>query len=296
MKKIIIIALIILFVVPTFLQSLSVTYLSEEDYKRLKKKERLMYWEELENELVALQQRKADANADSEKFSARIEELGRLLNETNSEYDNTYNEILDFLGVSKADFAGIQAKIKYFNNKINNWNNLSDSELWETKKAVRELIAEYNDYRESNYTKVPDFVDEFSDLDNKIIGLENSLEAARPKYYEDEYTVLKGETLSKISGYSFIYNDITKWPIIYRANRDQIKDPNLIYPNQVLKIPRGLPNTWKVYKGECLWRIASYPEVYGNGTKWSIIYRANQDQIKDPDLIYPNQILEIPRD
>ncbi len=296
MKKIFIIALVTLFIIPTILQSLSVTYLSEEDYKRLKKKERLKYWEDLENELIALQQRKADASADSEKFSARIEELKRLLNETNTEYDNTYNEILDFLGVSKADFSGIQAKIMYFNNKINNWNNLSDSELWEAKKAVRELIAEYNEYRESNYTKVPDFVDEFSDLDNKIIGLENSLEAARPKYYEDDYTVLKGETLSKISGYSFIYNDISKWPIIYRANRDQIKDPNLIYPNQVLKIPRGLPYTWKVYKGECLWKIASYPEVYGSGVKWPVIYRANQDQIKDPDLIYPNQILQIPRD
>ena len=27
------------------------------------------------------------------------------------------------------------------------------------------------------------------------------------------------------------------WPIIYKANRDQIKDPDLIYPKQVFKIP-----------------------------------------------------------
>ncbi|MCK4957101.1 MAG: LysM peptidoglycan-binding domain-containing protein, partial [Candidatus Cloacimonetes bacterium] len=111
-----------------------------------------------------------------------------------------------------------------------------------------------------------------------------------------EYTIVKGDWLSKIAGYSFIYNDISKWPIIYRANRDQIKDPNLIHPNQVIKIPRGLPYSWKVYKGECLWKIASYPEVYGDAVKWPLIYRANKDQIKDPDLIYPNQIFEIPRD
>ena len=66
--------------------------------------------------------------------------------------------------------------------------------------------------------------------------------------------------------------------------------------NAALKIPRGLPNNWKVFKGECLWKIASYPEVYGDAVKWPQIYRANQDQIKDPDLIYPNQIFEIPRD
>ncbi|MCF7911712.1 MAG: LysM peptidoglycan-binding domain-containing protein [Candidatus Cloacimonetes bacterium] len=99
-----------------------------------------------------------------------------------------------------------------------------------------------------------------------------------------------------MSGYHFIYNDPAKWGIIYRANRDQIKDPNIINPDLVLKIPRGKPNTWKVYKGEFLWRIASYPEVYGNGAKWPLIYRANKDKIKDPDLIYPNQVFEIPRD
>jgi len=63
-----------------------------------------------------------------------------------------------------------------------------------------------------------------------------------------------------------------------------------------LNIPRGLPNSWKVYRGEFLWKIASYPEIYGDGSKWPLIYRANQDQIKDPDLIYPNQVFKIPRD
>ena len=119
---------------------------------------------------------------------------------------------------------------------------------------------------------------------------------ARPKYYEDEYQVRQGDYLSKIAGYDFIYNDPKKWGIIYRANRDVVKDPNVLQINQILKIPRGLPNSWKVYKGECLWKIASYPEVYGNGAKWNLIYRANKDQIKDPDLIYPNQIFTIPRD
>ena len=63
-----------------------------------------------------------------------------------------------------------------------------------------------------------------------------------------------------------------------------------------LAIPRGLPTSWKVYRGESLWRIASYPEVYEQGSKWPLIYRANKDQIKDPNLIYPNQIFSIPRD
>lgn len=295
MKRTIILTLIALLVLPVLIQA-RVTYLSEEEYKDLKKKERLAYWENLETDLAEMQQRKADAIANQEKYSARIEELNKELVPVKAEYDKVHAEILAFLGVSEEDFAGIMEKIKYFNNKITNWDALTDKELWKSKKAVRSLVVEYNDYRGSKFGKVPDFRSDFSDLDNRIVNLESNLEAAKPKYYEDDYTIVKGDWLSKIAQYSFIYGDMSKWPVIYRANRDQIKDPNLIYPDQVIKIPRGLPYEWKVYKGECLWKIAAYQEVYDNAAKWPLIYRANKDQIKDPDLIYPNQIFEIPRD
>ena len=52
------------------------------------------------------------------------------------------------------------------------------------------------------------------------------------------YTVRRGETLPQIAARSEIYNDSSLWPIIYRANRDQIRDPKQLWPGQVLKIPR----------------------------------------------------------
>jgi nucleoid-associated protein YgaU len=294
MKKLIIISLITVLFIPALLSQ--VNYFSPEDYKKLKKQERLQYWEELENELTNLQQRRADAIASANQYQTDIAELNRQLENTNANYDATYSEILSILGIESFDPAAIQNKINYFNNKIDNMNRLSDDELWNAKKAVNELIAEYNGYKNSNFNKIPEFVDSFVELDRKIKNLDDNTQAAKPKYYEDSYSVKRGDTLSKISGYSFIYNDVKKWGIIYRANRDQIQDPNIINPNQVLNIPRGLPNSWKVYRGEFLWKIASYPEIYGDGSKWPLIYRANQDQIKNPDLIFPNQVFKIPRD
>ncbi len=295
MKRTILLSLVALLILPVMIQA-QVNYLSEDEYKDLKKNERLAYWENLETDLASYQQRKADAIANQGKYSTEIEKLNADMIPVKSQYDMVHAEILTFLGITEADFGSIMEKITYFNGEISDWNNLSDKELWKAKKSVRALVVEYNDYRDSKYGKVPDFRRDFSDLDNKIMNLENNLEAAKPKYYEDEYTIVKGDWLSKIAQYSFIYGDVSKWPVIYRANRDQIKDPNFIYPNQVIKIPRGLPYEWKVYKGECLWKIAGYQEVYNNAAKWPLIYRANKDQIKDPDLIYPNQIFEIPRD
>jgi hypothetical protein len=47
-----------------------------------------------------------------------------------------------------------------------------------------------------------------------------------------------------------------------------------------------------VQPGNSLWRIAR--RAYGRGAQYTIIYEANQSQIRDPDLIYPGQIFEVP--
>ncbi|MEZ5896467.1 MAG: LysM peptidoglycan-binding domain-containing protein [Parvularculaceae bacterium] len=49
-----------------------------------------------------------------------------------------------------------------------------------------------------------------------------------------------------------------------------------------------------VQPGNSLWRIAR--RAYGSGFQYTIIYEANADQIRDPDLIYPGQIFEVPDD
>lgn len=54
----------------------------------------------------------------------------------------------------------------------------------------------------------------------------------------DRYTVGHGDTLSGISDQERIYGDWKLWPLIYDANRDQVKDPDLIRPGQDLGIPR----------------------------------------------------------
>ncbi len=47
-----------------------------------------------------------------------------------------------------------------------------------------------------------------------------------------------------------------------------------------------------VQPGNSLWRIANH--VYGSGFQYTLIYEANDDQIRDPDLIYPGQMFALP--
>jgi len=52
---------------------------------------------------------------------------------------------------------------------------------------------------------------------------------------ETTYTVVAGDSLSKIA--KKFYGDGNLWKRIFEANRDIIKNPDLIYPGQTLKIP-----------------------------------------------------------
>ena len=75
----------------------------------------------------------------------------------------------------------------------------------------------------------PDDEPDFSD----VKGGSSSVDLDPKK--ERTYTVVKGDSLSKIA--KALMGDATKWRAIYEANKDTIKNPDLIYPGQVLKIP-----------------------------------------------------------
>jgi hypothetical protein len=56
-------------------------------------------------------------------------------------------------------------------------------------------------------------------------------------------------------------------------------------------LPRGA--VVFVQPGNSLWRIAR--RSYGHGVRYTVIYDANLDQIRNPDMIYPGQIFIVPK-
>ncbi len=62
----------------------------------------------------------------------------------------------------------------------------------------------------------------------------------KEKPLPDYHTVQRGETLPQIAAQIDVYGDQSLWPLLYRANRDQISDPAHIRPGQILRIPRNV--------------------------------------------------------
>lgn len=160
------------------------------------------------------------------------------------------------------------------------------AQLAEAEAKIAELEAEVGALRLE--------VAELEASRDELISKLNELKETWKICQYGRYKVIEDDWLSKIASMRKVYHEGSKWPMIYEANKDKIKNPNLIYPGWVLLIP--YLDNYSVIPGDCLWLIASYLSIYSDSKKWPEVYEANKDKIKDPDLIYPKQEFVIPHD
>ena len=115
------------------------------------------------------------------------------------------------------------------------------------KNAVSDLGIEvkdmFLDFAEDTVTVFGE-VDSQSNKEKVILTLGNvegvakvddRMTVAKPEPEATFYEVKSGDSLSKIA--KAHYGDAMKYPVIFEANKPMLKDPNLIYPGQVLRIP-----------------------------------------------------------
>ncbi len=117
-----------------------------------------------------------------------------------------------------------------------------------TEKQAMRLVGEYKVREQAANTKIKGEEDKIAALHGEIakldaqiaslIGKMSMAEAEKPKH--DIYVVRKGDWLAKLAEYPQVYGhgNYALWPRIYKANKDLIKNPTLIYPGWELKIPR----------------------------------------------------------
>ncbi len=110
---------------------------------------------------------------------------------------------------------------------------------------------------------------------------------------------LIGQTQANDRGRWVLSPDATINPGVYQLLIVQLDDSGR--PAYAIELPfeRASPDDIQlgdgrvvVQPGNSLWRIAR--RAYGRGAQYTIIYAANADQIRDPDLIYPGQIFDVP--
>ena len=244
-------------------------------------------------QLAEWQQREAEAQTKIEQLQKDIDSLNVQIAEVEKQIEGEWTGIYTMLGTEEAGVGDFSQSLTDLENQIEGLNALTPEELYEQRAEIDSIGQELNEIKTNNIALLSEMQDRVATIEGKLATLKGRM----PEAVYDTYTVVKGDYLWRISKKPDIYGDPLQWMKIYTYNRDQIKNPDLISPDQIFKIVRKLgPNEYLVVKGDFLKKIAENPEVFGDPTQWTKLYEANKQVITDKNLIYPYQILVIPKE
>ena len=232
-KSILMLITLLALVVPTFVHA-------QKPDAELTKDEAVVRIQELEASVMDLTNKVAAMNGDIEKLKKEIEDTKRALKECRDSY-------YSLLGATPDDIEKYRQSLGQIEGKVRAMARLSDDELADKKSDVEALEAELNAMRMNKIACIAEFY-------NKIIALARDIKGLYKEKKIKSYTVgtwaENRDCLWNIAGKTEIYGDPFQWPKIWQGNTEQIKNPDIIHPGQVLKLPPAGPKTPEEMKAE----------------------------------------------
>lgn len=175
--------------------------------------------EEWQAEINRLTESKVALTTELNNLKADVAQLKKTRDGLQA-YDDCINELYAMVGATKADVDNFKQQLNALTSKIDGK---------ESPKADRQ--AELDATKKNKISALPEFFDKIHNQ------LQRKLDAWEEAPKEIMYTVVRGDHLWGIAKKKEHYANPFAWPIIYKANRDQIKNPDLIYPKQIFKVP-----------------------------------------------------------
>ncbi len=174
--------------------------------------------EEWEAEMASLRSQQESLTAD---VNALREDVEKLKGTQLQSYEDCMNELYALVGATKADVDNFRNAVSELDGKIRRK---------EGPKADRQ--KDLDALKMNKISALPEFYDKVH------TQMQGSLDGWVEAPTAIEYTVVRGDHLWGIARKPQHYGNGFAWPVIYRANRDKIKDPDLIYPQQVFTVPQ----------------------------------------------------------
>jgi hypothetical protein len=187
---------------------------------------------EWEKQMYSLNEQKVALLGLLDASNKEIEKLNKQSADLDKQVTDAENALYSSVGMNKSSLADFRKKFEETEKKINN--KLGTCE--DAKKMY------FNEIDASKAKCLPEFY-------NRYLAMKNKLDSwCKELGKTGQYTVIKGDCLWKISGKKEIYGNNNYWPKLWEANEEgvisapahtpkKVKNPNLIYPGQVLKVP-----------------------------------------------------------
>jgi len=205
-------------------------------------------------ELADALQEEANLKTQIAEEQVIIDSLKLRLTELDAQIAATWQEIYDILGITEEDVLAAEAEIAAIRRNLEELLRLSPEQLQQRAQEIADNEARINALKAKPVSLLWKIRDQIRDLESLLARVKAKLPDFTTSY-EVQLRTGNRDCLYRIAGYSEVYEDATRWPELYRANKAQIDrsynsykrnsdDPkydrpqDLIFPGQVFDIPR----------------------------------------------------------
>ena len=191
-------------------------------------------WQRQMDEYTA---KKTDLTNQLNSLNTDIDGLKKSLSTKDADVTKAESDLYASVGSTKSGVADFRKSFEDLEKTINS-----------KSGKPEDAMAKFNMIKASKIRCLPEFWDRYNAMEKKMMDwMKPTTVVTQPS---GMYTVVKGDCLSKIAGKKEIYGNSRMWPALWEANKTvtlapsaskrtptTIKNPNLIYPGQMLKVP-----------------------------------------------------------
>jgi hypothetical protein len=211
-----------------------------------------MKYEDWQKEMASWTAKRDELRAKLDALNKDVDALKKQLADKDAQIKQTQDEIYALVGTTPEGVNEYRQKVADFERRLNELSRLSNEQLYERRAEVEKLYNDYQALKSDKRVALSEFYDKVMGFESQVNNLYNTAKAlvktkegqvlvAEAIVKETTYTVgtwkKDRDCLWNIAKKPTIYDNPFLWPKIWIANRDKIKDPDLIYPGWVLKIP-----------------------------------------------------------
>jgi len=198
--------------------------------------------EEWQTKVTQLTTERDNLKAELAKLTKEVDGLRSTLASLDKQIQAVRDETLAMTGASEATRKDFESRLKDLENRVAALIPLSNQDLYVRRFEVDSIQATKDNMMKERIAAAERYYLRLQKIQNNIDNLRTTLASIKTVAESEEHYVVRSwskyrDCLWNISKKKQIYDSPFLWPKIWQANRDQIKDPDLIRVGERLKIP-----------------------------------------------------------
>ena len=198
--------------------------------------------DEWQNQMQDFTKQRDDLKQQLQTLNKDVDDLKQQLASLDQQIQSTNDATMALVGTTTEMRKEFEQKLSSLETMVDNLAKMSDADLVAHKDDIDKAQSLKDELLKQKIAAIAEYNRRLQAIQQKLDSLKStiaqqSIAEIHQKIYIVKTWAKDRDCLWNIAKKPSIYDNAFLWPKIFEGNRDQIKDPNLIYPHERLKIP-----------------------------------------------------------